>query len=490
MAASRRNRRSRPAPPMATGPERLECRAMLTASAADAVIEVTATAADPAPWLTYAQQSPLGSLVLRVVLSPGNSPTAEPATTMQVLQATFNTSKSVGGQPPIQIGGVTNTIPGSSGPDQPIADPQFTGVVFPGQGVPVLPTDTWPKPIDALEGTPPTTSDGPQEYFVVLESDSDVVLSMTSLIIVASSDPTLGQAGATPGETSSSDASDPTAVGGLFGALGGQGSPSAGGDPTAGLATLLAFAALAGLAMPTAGPNVTLANDTGASDGDGITSDGRLDVTAAPGDKIQYSVDHGKTWKTSFKPVPGKNSVDVRTVDASGTASPATTFAFTLDRRAPATPRLALTIDSGRSASDSVTNVADPTVGRREADATLEYSVNGGRWTTEYAPLEGRNVVRVRQIDLAGNVSRPSNPLTFRLDTQSAALVVASRLVSPRPGGSLPFVGMERGAVVQYSIDGGTSWSQRRPAAAFRGMALVRQVDLAGNQSAATLITS
>lgn len=155
MAASRRNRRSRPAPPMATGPERLECRAMLTASAADAVIEVTATAADPAPWLTYAQQSPLGSLVLRVVLSPGNSPTAEPATTMQVLQATFNTSKSAGGQPPIQIGGVTNTIPGSSGPDQPIADPQFTGVVFPGQGVPVLPTDTWPKPIDALEGTPP-----------------------------------------------------------------------------------------------------------------------------------------------------------------------------------------------------------------------------------------------------------------------------------------------------------------------------------------------
>lgn len=447
-------------------------------------------AADPAPWLTYAQQSPLGSLVLRVVLTPGDSPTAEPATTTQVLQATFNTSKPTGAHPPIQVGGATNVGSESTGLDQPTAEPQFTGLVFPGQGVPVLPTDTWPKPIDALDGTPPPTSAGPQEYFVVLESDSDVVLSLTSLIIVASSDPSLAQGGANPTQTSPSSASDPSAIGGLFEAFGGQGGTSAGDDPAAGLATLLAFAALAGLAMPTAGPSVALANDTGASDNDGITSDGRLDVTATAGEKIQYSVDQGKTWKASFKPVPGRNSVDVRTVDASGAVSPATTYAFTLDRRAPAQPRLALAIDSGRSANDAVTNVGDVKVGRREADATLEYSVNGGAWATAYALVEGRNVVRVRQLDLAGNISKPSNPLVFRLDTQSAALVVASRLVSPRPGGTLPFIGMERGAVVQYSIDGGASWSQRRPAAAFRGAALVRQVDLAGNQSAATSITS
>lgn len=490
MPAFRRNQRSRPALRLPSGPEQLECRAMLTASVADPLVQPTETPADPTPWLTYARHSPLGSLVMRIVVTPGDSPTAEPATVTQVLQVTFNASKSLGDHPPIEVGGQTSGLPPSGSPAQPSAEPQVTGVVFPGAGVPVLPTDTWPKPIDGFDGPPPATGTGPQEYFFVLETASDTVLSMTSLIFVIASDPNLTSGTGTSGETTSSGASGPNAAGGLFGALGGPDGGSAGDEPVAGLAALLAFAALAGLAAPTEGPGVALASDTGASDSDRITSHGRLDVSAAPGQTVQYSIDQGKTWKTSFKSRPGRNDVDVRTVDASGAVSSVTSFDFMLDRRAPVAPSLALTIDSGRSATDSVTNVADLAVGRRETDATLEYSVNGGRWTTTYAPVEGQNVVRVRQVDLAGNVSKPSNRLTFRLDTHSAPLVVAALVGTPRPAGSLPFVGMERGAVAQYSVDGGISWSPRRPAAAFRGATLVRQVDPAGNQSAATPLTS
>lgn len=246
---------------------------------------------------------------------------------------------------------------------------------------------------------------------------------------------------------------------------------------------------MAGLGDQATGPTVRLVNDTGTSDSDGITRDGRLDVAAKPDARLQYSGDNGRTWKSSYRPRTGKNDVQIRSIDSSGATSPPTTVVFTLDRQPPA-PILRLAIDSGRSASDSVTNVADVTVGRREADATLEYSVNGGSWTTAYTPVEGRNVVRARQIDLAGNVSKPSKPLTFRLDTETASLIATSRLAPQRREGPLRFVGMERGAVVQYSIDGGMSWSHRRPAAAFRGTALVRQVDLAGNRSVAASITS
>lgn len=85
--------------------------------------------------------------------------------------------------------------------NQPSNDPTITGVVFPGQGVPVLPTDTWPKTIDAFDGTKPPVGSGPQEYFVVLQSDSDAVLGLMSFILSVSDESALAQGGNVPGGT-------------------------------------------------------------------------------------------------------------------------------------------------------------------------------------------------------------------------------------------------------------------------------------------------
>jgi hypothetical protein len=67
----------------------------------------------------------------------------------------------------------------------------------------------------------------------------------------------------------------------------------------------------------------------------------------------------------------------------------------------------------------------------------IEYSINGragwSNWTTDYAPAAGRNVVRVRQVDVAGNVSAASRALAFRLDTPIAAPASRSLPVMPAP---------------------------------------------------------
>jgi hypothetical protein len=416
--------------------------------------------------------------VLRISLPPGENPSADQTTTVDVLQTTFNASK--------QITAPTE----SAATNEAGTDPQITGVVFPGQGVTVLPTDTWPKPIEAFDGTKPPVSPEPQEYFVVLQSDSDAVLGLMSFIIVLSADPTLAQGDGSAGGADGTGASAPSGLAGVFGALGEEGGASQEGDAAAGLAALFALAALAGFGDQAVGPTIALVNDTGASDSDGITRDGRLDATAAPDARLQYSSDNGRTWKSSYRPRDGKNSVQVRSIDGSGVESAPTTFVFTLDRRAPAKPTVALALDSGRSSRDGLTNVPDLTIGRREEGATLEYSVNGGGWTQSYAPVEGRNVVRVRQIDVAGNTSRPSRPIRFRLDTEAASVSVAAPAASSRTNAAPRLVGLERGAVVQYSIDGGMSWSRRRPPSTDRGSAIARQVDSAGNQSATISIES
>ena len=486
MRASSRTARPLRATRCSIGLEQLECRALLTVSDGEVPIEpMTTSVADPTPWYSYAQQSSIGSLVMRISLTPGAGAAAEPTPTLTVLQTTFNASKQPLVVEPVPDGGSNAGSPDPVASTQPLPAPQVTGVVFPGQGVPLLPADTWPKPIDAFDGQTPPVVTEQQEYFVVMESNSDTLLGLMSFIIAASSDPALTQGG-----TDSTGASDSGGLAGLFGDLGGQGGTTEGDGSAAGLAALFAFAALAGLGSEPSGPTVTLVNDTGFSDADGITRDGRLDVTAEPGSRLQYSVDDGRTWRSSYRPRPGVNSLQVRSIDASGAESPPTMFTFTLDRRAPAAPALGLAVDSGRSARDARTNSAELAFGRLEDGASLEYSVNGASWASSYAPVEGRNIVRVRQIDVAGNISKPSRRLAFWLDTQVAAVAIATHAAPAQATAGPQFVGLERGAFIQYSIDGGTSWSRRRPPAAFSGSMLVRQVDVAGNHSAATSVGS
>ena len=244
-------------------------------------------------------------------------------------------------------------------------------------------------------------------------------------------------------------------------------------------------------ATPPPAPAVTLADDTGASDTDRITRVGTLSIDLEADARAEYSRDGGRTWHGRFVPREGFNAVLVRQIDAAGNASAATTFTFVLDMAPPPPVRAVLADDTGRSASDRVTTDGRIAVVGRLPDATLEYSTDGGRrWAAAFAPREGVNVVRVRQIDLAGTPSRPSPTLRFVLDT--IALMPTVRLTSdtgPSPSdritwdGRLTVLGTEPAARVTYSTDGGATWAARVRPVGGRNHVLVRQVDRAGNAS-------
>jgi hypothetical protein len=72
-----------------------------------------------------------------------------------------------------------------------------------------------------------------------------------------------------------------------------------------------------------------------------------------------------------------------------------------------------------------VTRDPSLSVRRVERNALVEYSFRGrvgwSQWSTDYAPTAGQHVVRVRQVDVAGNVSTASRALAFRLDPSIAA---------------------------------------------------------------------
>ncbi len=164
---------------------------------------------------------------------------------------------------------------------------------------------------------------------------------------------------------------------------------------------------------------VSLTQDTGSNTSDLITSDGSLTITGQEaGATIEYSMDNGRTWTSSFTPQQGSNTVSVRQTDTAGNVSASSSLTFTLDNSSPA-PTVTLATDSGNSSSDNITNVGDLSIGGVEQGATVEYSIdNGVHWSTQFTPNEGVNNVQVRQTDVAGNVS-PSTSLTYTLDTQT-----------------------------------------------------------------------
>ena len=177
--------------------------------------------------------------------------------------------------------------------------------------------------------------------------------------------------------------------------------------------------------IPPKAPQVALVRDTGLSTSDRITSDGRLLVASEPGARIQYSMNGGLRWSPVFQAKPGRNTVHVRQIDAANNVSPTTTFSFTLDRSRPAAPQVMPARLAGINLYAIVTRDLSLSIRRVERNARVEYSLQGragwSPWSTDYAPTEGRNVVRVRQVDVAGNVSTASRALAFRLDTSIAA---------------------------------------------------------------------
>lgn len=195
-------------------------------------------------------------------------------------------------------------------------------------------------------------------------------------------------------------------------------------------------------------PTVGLAEDTGASNSDRNTRNGRINVGSLEvGSTWRYSVNGGQTWTagtgTSFA-LParatayGSNTVKVQQTDRAGNVGElVVTHAITVDQTLPAKPGLTLSQDTG-APGDGITSDGRVNVSGVETGATWEWSRNSGlTWTTGAAASGGassfvlpegvysRNAIRVRQKDLAGNVGAVGSYANAITVDASAATVMA-----------------------------------------------------------------
>ena len=280
-------------------------------------------------------------------------------------------------------------------------------------------------------------------------------------------------------------------------------------------------------ALPTltyiAHPVLALATDSGSAASDGVTNIGTVTVSGIDANAMwEYSTDSGTTWSTgtgtSFTLSAGThdtNSVQVRqTVAGNVSSAGKISTVITVDTTSPAAPTLVLTTDSGSSASDGITNVSAVTVIGLEANATWEYSTDGGAtWSTGTgtsftlsAGIHTAESVQARQKDVAGNLSSagkistaitvdataPSAPtLALTTDSGSSASDGITNV------GAVTVTGLEANATWEYSTDGGTNWvagtgtSITLSAGTHDADSVqVRQKDVAGNVSSAGKIST
>jgi hypothetical protein len=161
-------------------------------------------------------------------------------------------------------------------------------------------------------------------------------------------------------------------------------------------------------------PGVTLANDTGSSNSDLITSDGTLSLAnLEPGATVEYSVDGGTTWTNSFTAVEGTNTVEVRQTDVAGNVSAVGTLTFTLDTSAPVvTVNMLSTIDSMPALSGTVDSSASVLV-TINGNSFVAINNGDGTWNlagNAIAPalVGGTYDVVVAAVDEAGNTGYDS----------------------------------------------------------------------------------
>ncbi len=254
-------------------------------------------------------------------------------------------------------------------------------------------------------------------------------------------------------------------------------------------------------------PILSLTNDTGSSNSDGITNDGTVGIASLEiGANWQYSQDGGTNWTTgsgsNFTLTgDGTKSVIVRQTDIAGNlSSNSTPLNFTLDTRV-ATPILTLTHDTGSSNSDSITDDGTVSVTNLETGSSWQYSQDGGtNWTMGSGSNftltgDGAKSIVVNQTDVAGNLSSNSNTLNFTLDTRVATPILSlvndtgsSNSDGITNEGTVGIANLETGSSWQYSQDSGVNWmTGNGPNFTLTGdgtkSVVVNQTDVAGNLS-------
>ncbi|MCA1248910.1 hypothetical protein LCI23_20440, partial [Massilia sp. MS-15] len=267
-----------------------------------------------------------------------------------------------------------------------------------------------------------------------------------------------------------------------------------------------------------AAPSLALANDTGSSASDGLSSDGTVNVSLALDvASWEYRTSSSGSWTagsgSSFVLAPGSyatGDIQVRQTDLAGNVSAAGANASALAiLTAPAAPGVALASDTGASATDGVSALGTVNV-TLAPGASWEYRTSSdGAWTAgsgssftlapgSYAAGE----IQVRQTDLAGNTSvAASNGATVSIDqsVDAPSLVLASDTGSSASDG-LSSDGTVNVALAldaagwEYRTSSNGSWTTGSgssftlaPGSYAAGQVQVRQTDLAGNTSAAAI---
>jgi hypothetical protein len=252
-------------------------------------------------------------------------------------------------------------------------------------------------------------------------------------------------------------------------------------------------------------PLVELIVDSGSSDRDRITNDGRLIFSGIKeGAEVEISID-GENWMAGFTPVEGYNTLQVRQIDGVGNVSDATHYDFTLDTTAPALPAInalttndttptisgTATVGSGETLTVTVNDVT-----YTAGDGNLSYNSTANSWSLTIPEAnklaEGSYEVVATVTDLATNASSDSSSNELVIDTTVAAPTVALASDSGSSNsdkitnlGGLTLGNLETDAKVEYS-NNGSDWTTSFTPVEGENSLYVRQTDLAGNISEAT----
>lgn len=242
--------------------------------------------------------------------------------------------------------------------------------------------------------------------------------------------------------------------------------------------------------------SVGLTHDAGSDATHHITADTSLTIgNQETGATVEYSLDNGGSW-TSTAPAnlaDGDYKLLVRQTDAAGNSSDPTELDFTT-RGVSGALTLALAHDTGTSNSDNITNDATIAVGGIVSGGTITYFIDDDEDGVSDLPTnwsDGDHTIIAHQTDAGGTSTDVA--LTFTLDTVAPdVLEIALRNddgTSTTDGitsdYTLDITGTENGALIEYSLDGGKTWSTDAPAGLAAGdyTVTVRQTDLAGNVS-------
>ena len=229
---------------------------------------------------------------------------------------------------------------------------------------------------------------------------------------------------------------------------------------------------------------VAVADITEATNGNVIVSATFSDDTAV----AEYSLD-GSTWNAYTEGIlfETNGTVCFRATDAAGNVSDVTEFAVTnIDKIAPEAPVASADITEATQQNVIVSaTFSDDT-------AVMEYSLDGDTWQAYTAGVEfsDNGTIYFRATDAVGNVSAMTRYDVTNIDRVAPDAPVAAADITEATNGNVTVTATvnETGAVLEYSLDGGTTWNVYTDGIVMEenGTVSFRATDAAGNVSDVT----